>query len=102
MKTNNRVYYATLVLFLSMKAQAQSYPQNTDSQPQVVVTSAPSYTTYQTSPVTVVPQGVIVPPGAIYIAPTYPAPAVGFVWEYHPKFGWGWRHPAHGWHRGWR
>lgn len=48
------------------------------------------------------PVGVVVPPGVVYAAPTYPAPAVGFIWEFHPRYGWGWRHPQHGWHRGWR
>lgn len=42
------------------------------------------------------------PPGVVYVQPTYAVPAVGFVWAYHPRFGWGWRHPQHGWHRGWR
>ncbi len=108
-------YSAAFVLFLCLKAQAQNYPINPLSQPQVVVPSAPPYSTYQAAPVNVgqpaviqqatvmvVPQGVVVPPGAVYIAPTYPAPAVGFIWAYHPRYGWGWRHPAHGWHRGWR
>jgi len=55
-------------------------------------------------PVAVQPAPVVMapPPGVVYVAPTYPAPAVGFVWAYHPRFGWGWRHPEHGWHRGWR
>jgi hypothetical protein len=48
------------------------------------------------------PMGVVVPPGVVYVAPTYAPPAVGFVWEFHPRFGWGWRHPHRGWHRGWR
>ena len=48
------------------------------------------------------PVGVMVPPGVVYVAPSYPAPAVGFVWEFHSRYGWGWRHPHHGWHRGWR
>ncbi|WP_163965984.1 hypothetical protein [Noviherbaspirillum galbum] len=42
------------------------------------------------------------PPGVVYVAPTYQAPAVGYVWAYHPHYGWGWRHPSYGWHRGWR
>ncbi|SEK16296.1 hypothetical protein SAMN05216567_107337 [Variovorax sp. OK605] len=42
------------------------------------------------------------PPGVAYVAPTYVSPGVGFVWAYHPRFGWGWRHPQSGWHRGWR
>ena len=47
------------------------------------------------------PPGVVVPPGVVYVAPSYPAPSIGFIWEFHPRYGWGWRHPQHGWHRGW-
>lgn len=46
--------------------------------------------------------GMVTSPGVVYVAPTYPAPAVGFLWEFHPRYGWGWRHPHRGWHRGWR
>jgi hypothetical protein len=53
-------------------------------------------------PVVVPPPGVVVPNGVVYVAPTYPAPAVGFIWSYHPVYGWGWFHPHRGWHRGWR
>ena len=42
------------------------------------------------------------PPGAVYVAPTYAIPAPGYAWSYHARFGWGWRHPHYGWHRGWR
>ena len=42
------------------------------------------------------------PPGVIYVAPTYALPAPGYAWQYHGRYGWGWRHGAHGWHRGWR
>jgi hypothetical protein len=42
------------------------------------------------------------PPGVAYVAPTYVSPGVGFVWAYHPRYGWGWHHPQYGWHRGWR
>jgi hypothetical protein len=64
-------------------------------QPQVVVQPEPVMA--QPAPVVMAP-----PPGVVYVAPTYAAPAVGFVWAYHPRFGWGWHHPEHGWHRGWR
>lgn len=50
----------------------------------------------------VAPVGVVVPPGVVYVAPTYAMPAPGFVWTYHAHYGWGWRHPRRGWHRGWR
>ncbi len=42
------------------------------------------------------------PPGVVYVAPTYAMPAVGYTWRYHARFGWGWHHPGHGWHQGWR
>jgi hypothetical protein len=42
------------------------------------------------------------PAGVAYIGPTYEIPGPGYVWAYHAQFGWGWRHPNHGWHRGWR
>ncbi|MFL9923174.1 hypothetical protein PQR62_02770 [Herbaspirillum lusitanum] len=43
----------------------------------------------------------VAPPGVVYVQPTYAAPAPGYVWEYHERYGWGWRHPQYGWHRGW-
>ena len=46
--------------------------------------------------------GVVVEAAPVYVAPTYESPGVGWVWEYHPVYGWGWHHPVHGWHRGWR
>lgn len=42
------------------------------------------------------------PPGVVYVAPTYAIPGPGYVWQYHDRYGWGWHHPSHGWHRGWR
>ncbi|OYU98845.1 MAG: hypothetical protein CFE45_14990 [Burkholderiales bacterium PBB5] len=42
------------------------------------------------------------PPGVVVVAPTYAIPAPGYAWRYHAQFGWGWHHPEHGWHRGWR
>lgn len=42
------------------------------------------------------------PPGVVYVAPTEVAPAPGYVWAYHQRYGWGWHHPQYGWHRGWR
>lgn len=44
----------------------------------------------------------VVPPGVIYIAPTYALPAPGYAWRHHRHHGWGWRHGSRGWHRGWR
>ena len=79
----------------SQPAPVYAAPQPT------VVYPAPVYV--QQAPVVVAPPAaVVVPPGVVYLAPTYPAPAVGFVWEYHPRYGWGWHHPRYGWHRGWR
>jgi len=42
------------------------------------------------------------PPGVVYVEPIYPIPALGSVWEFHPYFGWGWRHPYQGWYRPYR
>lgn len=42
------------------------------------------------------------PAGVVYVAPGYALPAPGYAWRYHARFGWGWHHPGHGWHRGWR
>ena len=54
----------------------------------------------------VVPAGVDpgygAPSGAVYVAPNYATPGVGYAWQYNAHYGWGWRHPSHGWHRGWR
>ena len=55
----------------------------------------------QGGPVMVEPE-YVVPPGVIYIAPTYAVPAPGYYWRHHRHHGWGWRHGSHGWHRGWR
>jgi hypothetical protein len=44
----------------------------------------------------------VAPSGVAYVAPAYAMPAPGYVWAYHPRFGWGWHHRAYGWHRGWR
>ncbi|MFJ3045106.1 hypothetical protein ACIPEN_04645 [Herbaspirillum chlorophenolicum] len=44
----------------------------------------------------------VAPPGVVYVEPTYVSPGPGYIWEYHPHYGWGWHHPQYGWHRGWR
>ena len=73
---------------------ANPIPTPMNAQPPVVV---------QPSPVVVAPPpGVVVPAGVVYVAPAYPAPAIGYVWSYNPRYGWGWFHPRYGWHRGWR
>ena len=41
------------------------------------------------------------PPGIAYVAPVGIAPASGYVWHYHARYGWGWWHPRYGWYRGW-
>ncbi len=39
----------------------------------------------------------------VYVAPSYPQPAIGYHWVHNPYWGWGWRHQHHGWHhRGYR
>ncbi len=42
------------------------------------------------------------PPAVVYVEPTYEIPGPGYRWAYHENYGWGWHHPEHGWHRGWR
>ncbi len=44
----------------------------------------------------------VAPPGVVYVAPTYAMPGPGYLWQFHVRYGWGWYHPSHGWHRGWR
>ncbi|ANI30222.1 hypothetical protein PL78_10350 [Yersinia entomophaga] len=44
----------------------------------------------------------VVPPGIVYVAPEYPMPGPGYVWRYHEGHSWGWYHPGHGWHHGWK
>jgi hypothetical protein len=39
---------------------------------------------------------------AVYVEPGYASPGPGWMWESHPQYGYGWRHPGRGWHRGWR
>ena len=45
--------------------------------------------------------GYVAPAGVVYVAPDYASPGPGYAWEYHAQYGWGWRHPQYGWHRGW-
>jgi hypothetical protein len=47
------------------------------------------------------PPGAHPAPVGVYVRPSYPMPAPGYVWMRHPSYGWGWRHPRYGWHRGW-
>ena len=69
----------------------------------VVVQQQPQQVIVQQQPQVVVmpPPGVVVPPGVVYVAPAYASPGIGFVWTYHPRYGWGWYHPRHGWHKHW-
>lgn len=83
-------------------AQTQTYLAPTEVMPAPVLTQQNPVIVQQTPIVVQQSATVVGPPGVIYVAPTYPAPDVGFVWSYHPRYGWGWRHPHHGWHRGWR
>lgn len=48
------------------------------------------------------PYGVEGARGFVHVAPVYPMPAPGYVWQVHATYGWGWHHPRYGWHRGWR
>jgi hypothetical protein len=40
--------------------------------------------------------------GVTYVEPSYPSPGAGYVWERHPRYGWGWHHPERGWDKGWQ
>ncbi|KHK58869.1 hypothetical protein PI87_03875 [Ralstonia sp. A12] len=44
----------------------------------------------------------VAPAGVVYVAPVAVAPGPGYSWRYHAHYGWGWWHPHHGWHEGWR
>jgi hypothetical protein len=57
---------------------------------------------YEVQPAYAAGSAYVAPAGVVYVAPTYAIPAPGYAWRYHGRFGWGWRHPHHGWHRGWR
>ena len=48
------------------------------------------------------PAPMVVQPGPVYVAPTYVSPGMGWLWEFHSHYGWGWHHPQYGWHQGWR
>jgi hypothetical protein len=48
------------------------------------------------------PGAYAAPAGVAYVGPTYAIPGPGYLWRYHPHYGWGWWHPRYGWHRGWR
>jgi len=63
---------------------------------------APAQPAYAAAPAYGYTQPVQPGPTVTYVAPTYAAPAVGFYWAFHPRFGWGYYHPQQGWHRGWR
>jgi hypothetical protein len=94
--------FATTVMVLSAPVWAQVQVQAQVVQaPQAVVVQQPPQVIYQQAPQVMVapPAGVVVPPGVVYVAPAYAAPAVGFVWTYDARYGWGWHHPRHGWYR---
>lgn len=90
MKRTNQLLALTLVgaaLSLGLTGCVVAPPQ------QVVYTPQPSYA---------YTQPVAPPPQTVYVQPAYAAPSIGFVWAYHPHFGWGYHHPHRGWARGWR
>lgn len=98
MNKNQILFSSMLIAFCQWANAQQPMPQ--------VVNPAPIPTTpnvIQQPPVVIEQQpNVVVPPGVVYVSPAYPMPAPGYVWTYHAHFGWGWYHPLHGWHRGWR
>ena len=53
-------------------------------------------------PAPVVYTAPVAAPVGVVVAPTYAIPGPGYVWAYHPHYGYGWYHPQRGWHRGWR
>jgi hypothetical protein len=67
---------------------------------------APPQPVYAPQPVAVpnyvYTQPVAPPPATVYVQPAYAPPAIGFVWAFHPHFGYGYYHPQRGWARGWR
>jgi hypothetical protein len=90
----NKTVIATILSMISLQACVVAPPPPVVYRPPAVIV--------QPAPIpVVVPRSVVVPPGVVYVAPNYAAPAVGYAWEYHARFGWGWRHPNYGWHRGW-
>ena len=66
-----------------------------------VIAPLPAPHTVRVQPMVVEPI-YAAPSGVVYLQPTYVMPAPGYVWQYHANYGWGWRHPNYGWHRGWR
>lgn len=39
----------------------------------------------------------VAPPPGVYVAPVGVAPGRDWTWSYHPRLGYGWYHPHHGW-----
>ncbi len=63
---------------------------------------APPQQVYAPQPGYSYTQPVAPPPNVVYVQPGYAAPSIGFVWGYHPRYGYGYHHPHRGWARGWR
>ena len=84
--------------FLSASIGTLAVP--TSAQAQAVFVEPPPVVVVRPRPVIVEP-AYVAPPGVVYVRPTYVMPGRGYLWRYHARYGWGWYHPAYGWHRGW-
>ncbi|MDI9333053.1 MAG: hypothetical protein QM533_01625 [Cytophagales bacterium] len=90
MKLSPKIFVLSLTSSLGLAGCVVAPPQQVYT-PQPVAVPVYAYT-----------QPVPPPPGTIYVQPAYAAPAIGFVWAFHPRFGWGYVHHQRGWARGWR
>ncbi len=73
----------------------QSYPTPVYQQPVYPVERVyrePSYPIFGTIVAPIRP-----PRDVVYVAPRGPAPGREWSWAYHPNYGYGWHHSAHGW-----
>ncbi len=95
MRTTTKIVMSGLVASIALAGCVVAPPQPVyNPQPQPVYAPAPAGYVYT--------QPIAPPPNTVYVQPTYAAPAIGFVWAFHPQFGYGYYHPHHGWARGWR
>ena len=92
MKLSAKLLTLSLVGAMGLTGCIVAPPQQVYA-PQPVYGPAPGYA--YTQPVTP-------PPTVVYVQPAYAPPAIGFVWAFHPRYGYGYVHPQRGWARGWR
>lgn len=65
--------------------------------PQMIATPQPIQSSASIEPSNMIAGAVNQHP--VYVAPAYPSPGEGWLWQYDPKFDWGWYHPKLGWYR---